>query len=172
MEAETRYRASEESAVDGYSEPSTAPEENSKAPTVTYRDGRVVEPRACRYPSCGKIFTPTNPRYDGSRFCCPAHKTAFWTLAGRIGERILADREAQQPPPAFAQMEGRTHNEKVLNFLRSLRGAEVEDPASRFPGVVWHSRIADLRKLGHRITCRRAGSPGSCHYFYRLLVEE
>jgi hypothetical protein len=132
---------------------------------IPNRTGAVVLPRPCRYPPCSKLFTPIHLRYNESKFCCPEHKQLFWKLAAEVGEQALLGQGPKMAPP----LEGRNHNEKVLNFLRSLRGEEIEDPALRFPGIVWHSRVADLRRKGFQIECRRAGSWGSWHYFYRLV---
>lgn len=47
----------------------------------------------------------------------------------------------------------RTHNELVLDLLREFDGRWVDRPYRRL-SVMWHSRIADLRKRGHVIESR------------------
>ncbi len=58
-----------------------------------------------------------------------------------------------------------THAKIVLSILRTWKGDWVPN-LYRMANVMVHSRVADLRRKGHRIECRRFG-PGD--YRYRLV---
>jgi hypothetical protein len=58
-----------------------------------------------------------------------------------------------------------THTDTVLLLLRHARGTWVEN-LYHLSGTMVHSRIAELRRRGHQIECKRFG-PGD--YRYRLI---
>lgn len=72
---------------------------------------------------------------------------------------------------------GGTQCLRILNRLRQARGAEVSMPELARIGAangegfcMVHSRIADLRKLGHDIPPARTHRvEGKVHSFYRLI---
>lgn len=57
--------------------------------------------------------------------------------------------------------------ERVLNVLRAARGQWVRD-LYRITRAMVHSRVADLRRRGHDIECRRIDGA----YCYRLVRRE
>ena len=147
------------------------PFEYDPTPELPAKEPLSMLPRPCLYPPCKKVFTPAHPRYASAKFCCPEHKTAFWKLAAEIGEKVLLSGRPPEAVQGFWPV-GSSHNVRVLDVLRSLRGKEIEDPAARFPGIVWHSRIAELRRKGFRIECRRVDEGKTRHYFYKLIEED
>ena len=153
MSASTTSR---QQAVDGYREPYTA----CVGP----------KPRKCLYSKCRAFFTPLHLRYDNSKFCCKEHKTLFWEEAAELGQRILSGEGGELA--GLQPVEGRTHNEQVLNVLRSAGGEWIESPHRRLPFVVWHSRVASLREKGYQIECRRVGSFSAGRYQYRIVGGE
>jgi hypothetical protein len=60
-----------------------------------------------------------------------------------------------------------THNERVLRALQSARG-EFVGGLYRSCGAMVHSRIADLRRAGHKIESRCFGAGD---WRYRLVGE-
>ena len=57
-----------------------------------------------------------------------------------------------------------THCDLILHLLRAAPGHWVGDLYMH--GVMVHSRIAELRKRGHKIECRRFGPSD---YRYRIV---
>lgn len=66
---------------------------------------------------------------------------------------------------------GPTQNERVLLALQETPGEWVPMPALvRASGAyAVHSRVADLRRAGHRIDHRNRWNDGTCCSEYRLL---
>lgn len=62
-----------------------------------------------------------------------------------------------------------TGSQRVLERLQHgpATAAELYDL-----GVIVHSRVSDLRRKGHTITCERVHGDGAAGYLYRLGPEQ
>ncbi len=64
----------------------------------------------------------------------------------------------------------KTDCQRVLELLREHRGGWVDRPYRRL-SVMWHSRVAELRRKGYVIECRRGEADGRADWQYRLAGE-
>ncbi len=64
-----------------------------------------------------------------------------------------------------------TDCQRVLELLREHRGQWVARPYRQL-GVMWHSRVADLRKKGHVIEMRVVIVPGDKRDWQYRIVEQ
>ena len=61
---------------------------------------------------------------------------------------------------------------RVLHLLQLYGGRWLDYPYQRCR-VMWHSRVAELRRRGHVIECRRVtDATGEADYQYRLVSED
>lgn len=131
----------------------------------------TVSPRACQLPGCKVVFTPKHPRYESSKFCSTEHRLAFWRMAAEVGEHVLINGHNGHQTVLLntnGVYDGphKSHNVRILELLKEFEGEWVDHPRRRIPEAIWNSRVAELRRRGHRIECRRVG-PGN--YEYRLV---
>lgn len=131
----------------------------------------VLRARKCNLPSCPVFFTPALMRADSGRFCCVSHKSEYWRLARDIGERVLSGQAhlvdgADTALLTQQQSNGGSQSQRVLALLQQFAGEWVDRPYQRLPGVIWCSRIGELRRRGLKIECRRVGRG---NYEYRLV---
>ena len=78
---------------------------------------------------------------------------------------------ADQSTRSLMPMRPGSDNARVLDLLRWMNGW-VDYPYRRLP-VMWHSRVAELRRRGYEIECRRVVNADSKpDYQYRLVTGE
>jgi hypothetical protein len=68
-----------------------------------------------------------------------------------------------------AERRSMSDSERVLDLLAHNVNRWVPRPYQKL-SVMWHSRVADLRKKGHRIDCRCVKTGKERDYQYRLVV--
>jgi hypothetical protein len=50
---------------------------------------------------------------------------------------------------------GKSQNQTILELLLEHQGHWLDRPRQRLPFVLWNSRVAELRRRGYDIKCRR-----------------
>ena len=115
-----------------------------------------MKPRPCRLPTCQSYFIPKRPQDWKSEFCCKEHQKEFWVMINRRDAEILKSNLPAQPIESEFKA-GVSHREQVLAILERNANQWVEHPRRLLPNVVWNSRVADLRREGHKIERRTVG---------------
>ncbi len=112
--------------------------------------------RPCKLPRCRLPFIPKRPQDWKSEFCCKEHQKEFWLEANKIAAAAIAGNFTPALPDSQLRF-GVSHREQVLAILERNVNQWVEHPRELLPGVVWNSRISDLRRQGYRIETRVVG---------------
>ncbi len=116
-----------------------------------------MRPRSCKLPACGIPFTPKRVQDWKSEFCCREHQAEFWVQANRTSAAMIASGGASLIIPASQLQPGVSHREQVLEILERSVNQWVGHPRELLPGVMWNSRVADLRRQGYDIKTRTVG---------------
>ena len=118
--------------------------------------------KTCKLPTCGKVFTPQDPIGAGT-FCCRQCKEEYWRLAAEIGNRVLSGQMS---------ITGKSQNATILDLLFDHVGMWLDRPRQRLPFVLWNSRVAELRRRGYDIRCRRVYREDiqQTEYQYKLMM--
>jgi len=116
--------------------------------------------KTCALPECDVRFFARSINVQ-ERFCCAAHKAAYWHLAAQLGDRILRGEMS---------VTGKSQSQCVLELLESFEGRWVTRPIQRLPFVNWNV-VSRLRKKGYNIQCRMVFRDDILRreYQYRLL---
>jgi hypothetical protein len=143
-----------------------------------------MAPRDCRL--CKTSFVPKRVQDWRSEFCCREHQQKFWLEANRAGAAVVAGKAFVAPAaPVPSELQpGVSHKLQVLAVLKRHAPNWVENPRQILPGVIWNSRISDLRQQGYQIESRVVGKRpfviengyrrflpgGNVQYQYRLVT--
>jgi hypothetical protein len=67
---------------------------------------------------------------------------------------------------------GKSQNEMVFDLLWERVGLWLDRPRQRLPFVLWNSRVAELRRRGYDIRCRRVYREDvqQTEYQYKLMM--
>jgi|SRR5580700_801422 hypothetical protein len=106
---------------------------------------RLTKQKTCKLLSCEKVFTPKDPA-GAAVFCSRQCKDQYWDLAAQIGNRVLSGQMT---------ITGKSQNTTILELLLEHQGHWLDRPRQRLPFVLWNSRVAELRRRGYDIRCRR-----------------
>src|SRR5271169_2511631 len=123
---------------------------------------RSMVSKTCKLPTCSKVFTPQDPIGAGT-FCCRQCKEEYWRLAAEIGNRVLSGQMS---------ITGKSQNATILDLLFDHVGMWLDRPRQRLPFVLWNSRVAELRRRGYDIRCRRVYREDvqQTEYQYKLMM--
>ena len=123
---------------------------------------RSMVSRPCKRPDCPTTFTPQDPAGTGE-FCSRRCKEEYWRLAAQIGNRVLSGQMS---------ITGKSQNEMVFDLLWERVGLWLDRPRQRLPFVLWNSRVAELRRRGYDIRCRRVYREDvqQTEYQYKLMM--
>src|ERR1035441_9563612 len=136
-------------------QPFIASKAQEKAQEKARLTAEHMKPRPCRLPTCKVEFVPKRVQDWKSEFCCKEHQAKFWVVAHNVAADSLTGIAAPALPSELQP--GVSHRAQVLSVLQRHTGRWVEHPRQILPGVIWNSRVADLRREGHKIRTRTVG---------------